>query len=390
VASRVTALSLPAAGQVMLPRYGHGTIADLLPSVGARMGLAGQDVLGLPEARRWVVVLIDGLGSLQLADHADHAPYLASLQRGEGDHKPYDGFTAGLASTTVTSLTSLGTGLVPGQHGIVGYSCRDPRTGRFLNMLTWEGEEHPTDFQPHPTYLHRMAESGVAVGVVSPSRFEGSGLTQVSLTGGRFYPVHDERNEGHWVHLASAAATAGERSLVYAYERMLDHAGHSSGVASAEWRRELRRIDAMVERLREELPQDVRIIVTGDHGMVDIPADQRLVVEDVPALLGDVEMVAGEGRLRQLYTAPGRADAVATRWRRELGERALVLTRDEAVEAGWYGPVSEEVLPRYGDVAVAMLDRWAVMTRNLPGELGLVGMHGSLTAAELCVPLVVD
>ncbi|SDB84086.1 Predicted pyrophosphatase or phosphodiesterase, AlkP superfamily [Raineyella antarctica] len=383
-------LSYPAAGQLTVPRYGHGTLADLLPAIGSRLGLGGEDLVGLPPAQRWVVVLIDGLGALQLADHADHAPYLASLLRGEGEHAPFDGFTAAVPSTTATSLTTLGTGLAPGQHGIIGYSCRNPRSGQFLNMLTWEGEDDPTALQPHPTYWRRLSEAGTEVGIVAPARFDGSGLTSVSLAGGRFFPVHDERDEDQRIHLVSAAATAGDRSVVYAYERELDHTGHSQGVASAEWRRQLRRIDALTERLRDELPDDVRIIVTGDHGMIDIPTDERIVVEDVPVLQRGVEMVAGEGRLRQLYTEPGQAEAVAARWRNELGDRAVVLTREEAVHRGWYGPVADEVLPRYGDVTVAMLGTWALMTRGLPGEFGLVGMHGSLTAAEMYVPLVVD
>lgn len=386
----MTGLSLPSADLVTVPPYGHGTLADLLPSIGSHLGLGGRDLLGLPPARRWVVVLVDGLGTLQLAEHADHAPYLASLLRGEGDHRPFDGFTAGLPSTTVTSLTSLGTGSVPGHHGIIGYSCRNPRSGQFLNMLTWEGEDEPTALQPYPTYLHRAADAGIDVGVVAPARFERSGLTAVSLEGGRFYPVHDEADEDQRVHLTRAAATAGERTLVYAYERELDHTGHSQGVASPDWRRHLRRIDAMIERLRDELPEDVRIVVTGDHGMIDVPVEERLVVEDTPALQNGVAMVAGEGRLRQLYTESGQTTAVVARWRAELGERALVVTREQAIADGWYGQVNEDVLSRYGDVAVAMLDTWAVMTRTLPGELGLVGMHGSLTAAEMLVPLVVD
>lgn len=380
----------PAADQVTLPRYHHGSLCDILPAIGARLGLGGEDPLGLPAGDRWVLVLVDGLGLLQLADHADHAPYLASLLRGEGNHPPVDGFTSGLPSTTVTSLTSLGTGLVPGRHGIIGYSARHPRTGAFLNMLTWEGEDDPVSLQPHPTRLQAFADAGIAVGMVAPARFEGSGLTRVALDGPRFHPIHDERDEDSRVAAILDAATAGPRSVVYAYERELDHTGHARGVDSGEWRHQLRRIDAMLERVREELPDDVRMVITGDHGMVDIPEEHRLVVEDVAALQGDVELVAGEGRFRQLYTAPGCADAVADRWRRELGPYALVRSRAEAVAEGWYGEVDPEVLPRYGDVVVAMLADWAVMTRTLPGELALVGMHGSLTAAEMYVPLVVD
>jgi hypothetical protein len=103
----------------------------------------------------------------------------------------------------------------------------------------------------------------------------------------------------------------------------------------------------------------------------------------------DLTALAGEGRLRQLYTRPDRAAAVRDRWQERLGERAWVLTRDEAFAAGWFGPRNARVADRFGDVVVAMAGNGAVMSRTLPGEFSLVGMHGSLTTAELAVPLLV-
>jgi hypothetical protein len=112
-------------------------------------------------------------------------------------------------------------------------------------------------------------------------------------------------------------------------------------------------------------------------------------VEDEPGLLGSVRVLAGEGRLRQLYTAPGDAEAVLARWRERLGDRAWVVTRDEAFAAGWFGARNPQLAERFGDVLVAMRDDGAVMTNALPKELSLVGMHGSLTPDEMLVPLLV-
>ena len=144
----------------------------------------------------------------------------------------------------------------------------------------------------------------------------------------------------------------------------------------------------MLAQLRAALPGDVRLLVTGDHGMVNVPDDSRLVVEDEPDLLAGVTALAGEGRFRQLMTAD--PAAVADRWRDRLGERAWVRTRTEAIEDGWFGQVSPRLADQFGDVLVAMANDGAVMSRALPKELTLVGMHGSLTAAELDVPLLAD
>ncbi len=363
----------------LVPGYGDSTLADLLPSLGAHLGVPGAaDRLGLPPADRYLVVLVDGLGAEQLAAHAAEAPFISSL----GGRT----ITAGVPSTTATSLTSLGTGLPPGGHGIAGYSFWYPPEQAVLNTLRWPSGLSGLDVQPQLTYLERLGSAGVRTSTIAPAHFSGSGLTTAALRGPAFLPVHDESDFDRRTELAVQAATAGERAFGYFYERQLDHAGHGHGVGSAQWCHQLRRADSLVARLREALPHDVRIVVTGDHGMVNVPGGNRLVVEDEPELLAGVTALAGEGRLRQLMTP--QPDQVADRWRSRLGERAWVRTRAEAVAEGWFGDVPARLAPRFGDVLVAMADDGAVMTRTLPKELGLVGMHGSLTPAELTVPLL--
>ncbi len=87
--------------------------------------------------------------------------------------------------------------------------------------------------------------------------------------------------------------------------------------------------------------------------------------------------------------SPAAVEAVARRWRDRLDGRAWVRTRDEAIDEGWFGPVSVEVRERYGDVVAAPTGDWAFMTRTFPQEMELVGMHASMTPAEMTVPLVV-
>lgn len=369
---------------LVVPTYGRGALADLLPAVAAHLGVSGftSDEVGLPASDRYVVLLVDGLGWNLLRSALASAPFFAALV---GGARP---ITVGVPSTTATSLTSLGTGLAPGCHGTAGYMFRDPSSGVIFNALTWNIDASPREFQPQPTVLEQAAAAGVAVASVLPARFEGSGLTESGLRGGVFHGVADERDVDARVREAVAASRRGARSLVYCYERELDHTGHSLGVASRAWLAQLRRIDAFADRLRCELGDDVVLIVTGDHGMVDVPPERQVIVEDQPGLLADLTGFGGEGRFRQLYTT--RPDVVSRRWRDRLGESAWVHTRDEAVDLGWFGEMRPEYAERFGDVVVAMRADWAVMTRTLPRELALVGQHGSLTPAEMLVPLLAD
>ena len=374
--------SLP---EMVVPAYQSTTLGELMPSIGAHLGVPGcrEDVYGLPPSARYVVVLIDGLGWNLLRRAVLEAPFLASLL---GGAQP---ITSAVPSTTVTSLGSLGTGQPPGQHGLVGYTSRVPSTGEILNGLTWESDVVPAVYQAKPTFFERASRAGVAVTSVALARFQGTGLTEAALRGAAFVPFSDESAEELRIALIAEAAVRGDRSVVYAYERELDHYGHVHGCNSADWLQQLARIDAMCERLRAALPPQVTVIVTGDHGMVDIPSEQRIVAEDDPALMAGVTALAGEARFRHLYVDQEPARRVADRWRARLGELAWVRTRDEAIDEGWFAAIDDQLRERWGHVLVALRGDWAVMTSAFPREYTLIGMHGSLTPAEMLVPLLV-
>ena len=375
-------LSLP---EMVVPAYQSTTLGELMPSIGAHLGVPGctEDAYGLPQSARYVVVLIDGLGWNLLRRAILAAPFFASLL---GGAQP---ITSAVPSTTVTSLGSLGTGQPPGQHGLVGYTSRVPGTGEILNGLTWESNLAPTAYQSKPTFFERARDAGVAVTSVALARFQGTGLTEAALRGASFVPFSDESAEELRIALIAEAAMRGDRSVVYAYQRELDHYGHVHGCSSADWLQQLARIDAMCERLRVALPPQVTVIITGDHGMVDIPAAQRILAEDDPALMAGVTALAGEARFRQLYVDQEPARRVADRWRGRLGELAWVRTRDEAIDEGWFAAIDDQLRERWGHVLVALRGDWAVMTNAFPREYTLIGMHGSLTPAEMLVPLLV-
>ncbi|MBK8459446.1 MAG: alkaline phosphatase family protein [Micropruina sp.] len=344
-------------------------------------GLSGENRLGLPTAHRYVVFLVDGLGWELLREAADHAPYLSQLaERGRA-------ITSGVPSTTSTSITCLGTGLAPGQHGIAGYTFRFDQ--HLLNALTWEEGLSGLDVQPQLTYFERLVKAGVRASSVTPARFRRSGLTMSALRGPDFLDVQDESDSDRRIALTVQGATSAERTAVYLYERKLDHTGHAHGCASRQWHTELSNIDAFTARLRDALPDDVRLLITGDHGMVDIDPTAQILIEDEPGLNSGIALIGGEPRLRQLYVQRGQTGAVAARWRDRLGDDAWVTTREEATEAGWFGPMSPRLADRFGDVLVACRGPIALMSRTQPNELNLIGMHGSLTPAEMNVPLLV-
>jgi hypothetical protein len=363
------------------PAYADRSLADLLPAVSRALGVeAGFDgsSLELPEAPAYVVFLVDGLGYELLREHADLAPFLHS-HLGEPA-------TVGVPSTTATSLTSLGTALPPGTHGVVGFTSRIPGTDKLLNALFWSSKVDPIAWQPHPTAFSRIAAAGVHTTVVNKREFEGSGLTVAGHRGAEFVGADRVGERLAAVHAASRARP----SLTYMYDGDLDWTGHRYGVASPQWEQQLAMIDAAAEQLRETLDDDTRVVVVADHGMVDSPPGNRLDVNDVPALGEGVVLLGGEARFRHVYCRSGAVDDVQATWREVVDGRALVLTRDQAITRGWFGEVQPEVRPRLGDVVVACHDDFSVMsTKAFPYEAKLIGLHGSLTSEEMLIPLLV-
>lgn len=375
-------MSLPGF-ELSIPAYGARSIADVVPAVARALGkpLAGNDSAGaglvLPDAPAYVVLLIDGLGQQLLERYAHAAPFLTSLRGSTG--------TCGVPSTTATSLTSLGTGLTSGQHGLVGYTARVPETGELLNHLQWDRDVDPLAYQPHETAFDQLSASGIYTAAVNKAAFATSGLTRAAHRGATYRGADNPADR-----LAEVLESADGPSFTYVYDSEVDKAGHQYGVASSEWLVELQMIDEFAEDLRAALPKSVRLLVVADHGMIDSPESSRIELDRATHLRRGVSLVGGEARFRHLYVKPGALDDVLATWREELGDRATVLSRDEAVERGWFGEVEARVSPRLGDVMVACHDDVAIFsTSDFPREHQMIGLHGSLTRDEMEIPILI-
>lgn len=378
---------LSAAG-LTLPDYGRGDLGAVLPGALAAVGAAhvvrGRDAeqdrkrLGLPRARHVVVVLLDGLGHLQLDARRGHAPFLRSIESGV--------VTAGYPTTTAASLAMFGTGQPSGQTGMTGYTVINPSTGELANLISWEGADTPEVWQRQPSLLERAAHDGFTVTTLGRRRFAGSGLTQAVLRGGQFVGAESLADR---IDVASGAAR--KSGVSYCYWGEIDAAGHRYGWESEEWVAALEDADRELKRLASQLPRDAVMVVTADHGMVDVTGAPRWDAGVHPELLRGVRITAGEPRALHLHLdADADAEDVATRWRDVLGTDAAVITKEEADAGGLFGEILPEVSGRIGDVVVAMAGRSTVVDSRTQSvqSMALIGVHGSLTAEELQVPLL--
>ncbi len=351
------------------------SLAEVMPN--CLESLAGRrGRLGLPSVDRVVVLVVDGLGSAALAARAGHARVLASVRRGSA--------ASTFPTTTAAALATLTTGQEPGRHGLVGYSVLDRERDRVVNQLSGWDEHMTSDWQRCTTVFERATEAGVPAFAVGLPRFADSGFTAAVLRGARY---EGGRSIEDRFAVARRILDGHARALVYLYVAELDKAAHAAGWESERWVGELERVDAAVGAFAATLGAREGLLVTADHGIVDVPADAHVVA--APELLEGVRHVAGEPRCLQLELEPSAdADAVAARWSEHEGRRAWVATRDEAIAARWYSSVDEAVLPRIGDVLVAARGRIAYyVDADDPGRR-MIGQHGSLSSEESIVPLL--
>ncbi len=362
--------------QPIVPDYGGANVRAIVPAL---LGPSDWST-GLPswmppviaEASQVVLLVLDGLGWDQLQERHHVAPTIAGLQGGS--------ITTVAPTTTATALSSIATGLTPGEHGLIGY--RMMLGGEVLNVLRWavDGEDRrrsqpPADIQRYPAFL------GEPVPVVSPAELTNSAFTTAHLRGGISVG---------WRAVSSMPVQvreqldAGER-FVYAYYGGVDKIAHERGFGPY-YDAELRAADRLVADMLEVLPPGAALLITADHGQVDVGDN---IIHPSEDLLRLVSMQSGEGRFRWFHARRDALDELRSAAEEEFGDTGWVHTRDELIDAGWFGPsVSPPVAARLGDVAVVARERVSYHDPDDSGPFRLVCRHGSMTSAEVNVPLL--
>lgn len=384
-----------------MPDAGHSevmtySLADILPSVAAAFADHADNTLGVVPARDVVVLLIDGLGAELLARHAQVAPTLAGHVSST--------LQAGFPATTATSISSLAVGAPCATHGIIGYSFGLPGVDgpENFNALRWktggaDGADArlthlPEEVQPVTSSVARLAADGIDIHFVVPGYQIRSGLTRAAFGVDGVLHTAATLPEVRDGVLQVAHHRDARRRFAYAYYPDLDMNGHVFGPESAEWLAALAAIDAMVAELLTDLPDSCTLLITGDHGM--IRAGEAVDLEADATLTEGVRLISGEARVRHVYAAArdGVGD-IADRWTSTLGDHALVVTREHALDEHWFGPTPpiETIAARIGHVlAVAQGTSILTCPSAEPMESGMAGHHGAWTDDEQLVPLITN
>jgi hypothetical protein len=372
----------------------HGTL-NLMASIERAAGSAGAGFAPLPAldpstlaSKRTVVLLIvDGLGSEYLAQASPGGPL--------SNNRLCD-LRSVCPATTSAAVTTFFTGQSPASHGLLGwftpFEARDevvlPLLARVRNGRSLPANDLATLYRSPPLAARLVRDCHV----VTARRLVGSAYTRYHAGPAT---VHGYRSlSGLFGLLERLLRADGPPRYVHAYWPELDHLGHERGIGHRRTREHLRDIEAQLARfLKAVAGTDALLLVTSDHGFVDIAPDHALLLNEQPKIMQCLRLpLAGESRLAFVHAKPEDRDALGAELAEFLGDRATIHNGQQFIDAGLLGPGEPHpaLAQRTGDFVVAMADGWTLRDR-LPGETPFspVGVHGGLSEAERLVPLAV-
>jgi hypothetical protein len=383
-----------AVDQPVLPAYGGACIASVTPvlqrvvSGGSDGDAAGGAPLPdwLPEparnANQIVLLVLDGVGWAQLQKSGDATPTLHSGSGGP--------ITSVAPTTTATALTSISTGLVPAEHGLVGYRLAvgegggPPRDGsaKILNVLRWRTDDADArETLPAKEFQPARAFGGAPTTTVTRAEFLATGFSAAHLDG----PVMVGWQVPSTIVVETRRRLGEGARFVHAYYDGPDKVAHSHGLGE-HYAAELKAADRLVGDLVDVLPEGACLVVTSDHGQVEVGGSAELPANE---LLEASWLLSGEGRFRWFHARPGAARDLEQAASECHGDVAWVRTREQMIDERWFGgPLSATVASRLGDVALLAREPIAFLDPADTGETRLAARHGSLTEAEMYVPLL--
>lgn len=338
--------------------------------------------LGLRPKKKIVVVLVDGLGVEQIKQRAGHAPWLASqLTTASITHSAFP-------ATTTVNVGSFATGLMPGEHGLVGHLVWDRHHDERLNLLVgWNERTDPMVWQPHPTVSEQAILAGIQANVVTAGEYKDTPYTKATMRGAKFIAAES------WAERTGAARqilAAKESSITYLYIPELDKYGHKNGWTSSGYASMLEDLDVELRAFVSKLPADTGVLITADHGMVETTKEKQLILDDLVDRGGHTQFYGGDTRVGFVYlVSPDSIPAVVENLE-PLSYAFDMVSTSSAIAAGWFGKVGDQASSRLPELMLLARGNYTLYHSKYfkPRSFEMISHHGALSPAETRIPLL--
>lgn len=359
------------------PPKSFGTLGDVLISaLGSVLGESNP--LNLAKKRSVCVILVDGLGSHNLKSAGAHAGFLNSRTS-----LPASCF---FPATTATSIVSFSTGKPPWETKFIGYQIFERSTQTKRNLLTgWENSSVAFEYQPLQTMSELAKEQTIEFHTIAPSAYKDSGFTAATMRGSDF---HGAKSLAERFEIAKDLLADPKQKVIYLYVPELDQIAHAKGWQSQDWLNKLEDVDSEISSLASSLSKHSAVLVTADHGVVDISHSNHVYIDlhiDKEELLD----VGGDTRALYLYLKDvSTAQDMLSKLEKAVGDSCYVITPSGLIEAGyWAESIEFDSVP---DILILAKKEVALYHRDFAKKksLEMIGHHGSITSQEMNIPLI--
>lgn len=355
-----------------------GRLSTVFESARASVSGSGVNSLALKRVRHSVVLLIDGLGLENLEKAGANARYLNSFSK--------TSIRCEFPSTTATSIGGFATGVRSDQHGLIGYSVFDRISGSPINLLSgWSDSAAARAFKKQSAISEMGHE--LVYRSIGPAAYRESGFTELTMSGAEYVSADgiEER------FLQAFGNFADKPSLTYLYVPELDQIAHRFGVDSNAWLIQLEEIDSLLRKHLVNLGDSVGVLLTADHGVLDVPSTNHFRLDELPQYSELVRYTAGDPRCNFVYAYnETHVASLKLVLQRELGNDALVVTPVELAEQGWCNWLSETAKSIAPDLVIIWMAKAVGYDHRFvkPHHLKMVGQHGGISDVETRVPII--
>lgn len=344
----------------------------------------------LPEAKHYFLCLIDGLSDNLFFENKSDLSFLKTFN----DHKK---IASGFPSTTATCLTSLATGLDPIEHGIVGSAFYNNH--KYFSPLRWSYlcaqdssiQLLESDIRVPKGIWSDMHNDGIKINAFLPFEIADSEFTKQVFSDAE---IHSYENDTLLVNQLSQSRGTAERSFSYIYFGNLDYVGHLYGAGSKEWKDELILLESIVEKISKVIPNDAVLIVTADHGMINIDRNNMIDFNKITELKKETHLICGDIRARHIYLKPEYAkDINLIKWHSYLGENFNIYSKQNAIDNQMFGTQKNSSFNhRLGDLIVVSKNQYGLVDSNSlydQYQTSWIGHHGAISDDEQRIPLLI-
>jgi hypothetical protein len=341
-------------------------------------------------AEHVVFVLLDGLG-MNLLRRLDGDSFLASSLKME--------LHAVAPSTTACALTSVATACYPARHGVTGWFTYEPELDLTVMMLPFAerynkrplAERNITAEQllPVPAFLNRMTHRPLTLlpAPIADTAYARYSRGYTDFLGYVSIPHAIDQIAQHVMAATSATYT-------HLYLPDVDTLCHHVGVDQPGVLPLVHRIETELQRLADALGGRARIVISADHGLIDVPRPQQTALIDGDPLLAMLVVPpSGDARMPIFHVRQDRHGEFVEEFTRRMGSSMYLVPTEHAERLRLFGPeeMSAVARRRFGDY-IAIPYRAATLFYAPPGTkvaTPYIGQHAGLSPQEMHIPLCI-